>query len=406
MKYSIHIRAAVLTLAFALALILPTASYAAEPIKIGVLWGLSGYAAVYTKPAVEGMKMAVDEINARGGVLDRPLKLIVKKTKLKPGVAVKGARSLILKEKVNFLAGAISDAEALAVSEVARENEVLFLSGISQTAALTGEKGHRYVARTTTNTTVFGRSGAIFAKDKPWTTYYTIGPDHEYGHRVIEDFIDYLEKLKPGGEFVGEAWPKLGEGDFGSYITAIMEADPDVVISSLWGEDAIAFIKQAKTHDLFEEINYMNFAAGDLDVVSALEDEMPEGIYASAYYLPYFPATAANISFAKEYKKRRDEYAGNGALSGYNVIKFLAAAIEKAETTDTDEVIDALRGMTLNTPIGPITIREFDGQSTAPYMWGTTMHSPDYPFAILKNLMVIPGEEALRSEEEIMEARE
>ena len=405
MRHSIYIRSVTLILALTLILILPAASMAAKPIKIGAIWGLGGLAAVYTKPAVEGMKMAVDEINARGGVLDRPLKLIVRDTKLKPDVAVREARSLILKEDVDFLAGTISSAVALAISEVAKQNEVLFLCGISQTAALTGEKGHRYVARTTTNTTIFGRSGAIFAKDKPWRDYYTIGPDYEYGHRAIEDFVDYLNKLKPGVKVIGEAWPKFGERDFSSYITAIMEADPDAVISSLWGGDAIAFIRQAKPYGFFEKMNYMNYAAGDLDVVTALKDEMPEGIYASAYYLPYFPSTSANVSFAKEYKKRTEKYASNGSLSGYNVIKFLAAAIEKAGTTDTEKVIDALRGMTLDTPIGPITIREFDGQSTAPYMWGVTKHSPDYPFAILKNPVIIPGEKALRSEEEVMKAR-
>lgn len=394
-----------LTAILVLALLLPHAAYAAKPIKIGALWGLGGLAAVYTKPAVAGMEMAIDEINAKGGVLGRPLSLIVRDTQLKPDVALREARSLLFKEEVDFLAGTISSAVALAVSELAKENKVLFLCGISQTAALTEEKGHRYVVRTTTNTTTFARSAALFIQDKPFTKLYMMGPDYEYGHRGVEDTLDYLKKIRPDVKVIGEAWPKFGERDFSSYITAIIEAKPDLVISWIWGGDAIAFIRQAIPFGFFEKVKYLSVAAGDLDVAVPLKDEMPEGIYGSAYYLPYYPETKENLEFAKKYMDRTKEFASNGSLSGYNVVNFLAAAIKKAGSANTEKVIDAIRGLSLNTPIGPFKIRDFDGQSTAPYMWGITARSPKYPFATLKDIVVVPGEKVLKTKEEIMKAR-
>ena len=109
---------------------------AQEPIKIGVLYGLGGAAAPYTKPAVSGHEMAVDEINAKGGVLGRKLQLVVRDDQSKPDVGVREARDLILKEKVNFLSGIIHSGVALAVSEVAKEHKTIPLSPIAGIVAV------------------------------------------------------------------------------------------------------------------------------------------------------------------------------------------------------------------------------------------------------------------------------
>ncbi|WP_395715131.1 ABC transporter substrate-binding protein [Reyranella sp.] len=165
-----------------------------KPIKIGLLYSLSGMAAVYTKGTVIGHQIAAEEINAAGGLLGgRKIEYVIRDDKLKPGIAVEEFRRMVTRDQTDFVMGVISSGVALAVSEVAKEMKVLFVDTIAQTAALTEEQGHDYVVRLNTNTGVMGRTAALAAANGKWKTYYFIGPDYEYGHRMNADFWDYLK---------------------------------------------------------------------------------------------------------------------------------------------------------------------------------------------------------------------
>ena len=124
--------------------------------------------------------------------------------------------------------------------------KVLFVDTIAQTSALTEEQGHPYVVRTNTNSTIIGRTAALAAAKGPWKSFYFIGPDYEWGHVVNNDFWEFIQRKKQGVSKVGDLWPKLGERDFSSHITTILNAKPDAVFSSLWGGDLIAFIRAAR----------------------------------------------------------------------------------------------------------------------------------------------------------------
>lgn len=376
-----------------------------HPLKIGVIYGLGGAAAPYTKPAITGHEIAVAEINAKGGVLGRKLQLVVRDDQSKPDVGVREARDLILKEKVEFLMGVIHSGVALAISEVAKEYKTIYLNTIAKTAALTEEKGHRHVFRSASNTLIEGRAAAILMADKPFKRYAVIGPDYEYGHRMVDDFMSYLKKLKPDVQVVGEAWPKFGERDFTAHVNALLQAKPDMVYSSLWGGDAIAFIKQAKPYGFFGKTQYMNIAAGDLDVVVPLGAEAPEGIWGSSNYAFYHPDTPGNREFVAKYKAKTGDLPPSGAVFGYVGTYFLAEAIKKAKTAETEKVVDALEGLTIETPIGPLTMRAFDHQATKGQYWGRLKKSPQYPFLLMGDIQYIGGEKTLRPVEEIKALR-
>ena len=143
-----------------------------ETIKIGVIYGLGGASAPYTKPAITGHEIAVDEINAKGGLLGRKLQLVIRDDQSKPDVGVREARELIVKEKVDFLMGVIHSGVALGISEVAKEYKKIYLNTIAKTAALTEEKGHRYVFRSASNTVIEGRAAAILMAYR--LVYYVI----------------------------------------------------------------------------------------------------------------------------------------------------------------------------------------------------------------------------------------
>ena len=394
--------------AVALALVAtPAASAKKKPIKIGLLYALSGLAAVYTKGTVIGHRIAAEEINAKGGVLGRKIKFVVRDNKLKPGIAVKEFRRLVTKDKVDFVMGIISSGVALAVSQVAKEMKVLFVDTIAQTAALTGEQGHNYVIRTNTNSTVIGRTAALAASKREWKSYYFIGPDYEWGHRVNSDFWEFLQVKKAGVTKLGDLWPKLGERDYSAHITAMLNAKPDAVFSSLWGGDLIAFIKQASAYGFFDKIQYISTGGGDLDILKPLGKEMPDGIMATYFYA--FDNTPVkkeqNKKFIAEFQKRAGYLPKSGDIAGYVSTYIMAEAMENAGTAETEALVAALRGAKFDTLLGDIEIRKIDGQATFAYNAGYTYTHPDYPFKRLKDVTRAQGLEVLRTDEEVEKAR-
>ncbi len=379
-----------------------------KPVKIGLLYALSGLAAVYTKGTVIGHEIAAEEINAAGGVLDgRKIKFVTRDNKLKPGIAVKEFRRMVTRDKVDFVMGVISSGVALAVSQVAKEMKVLFVDTIAQTAALTGEQGHNYVIRTNTNSTVIGRTAALAASKQPWKKYYFIGPDYEWGHRVNADFWDFLRKKKDGVEKLGDLWPKLGERDYSAHITAMLNAKPDAVFSSLWGGDLIAFIKQASAYGFFDKIQYISTGGGDLDLLKPLGDDMPDGVLAT--YLYAFDTSpvkqAENKAFIAEFKKRAGYLPKSGDIIGYVSTYMMAEAMNKAGSADSDAIVKAMRGSKFETILGDVEVRKIDGQATFAYHAGFTYKNPKYPFKRLKDVTRAEGLEVLRTDMEVEEAR-
>jgi branched-chain amino acid transport system substrate-binding protein len=393
----------------ALVLVVTPALAEEKPIKIGLLYSLSGMAAVVTQGTVIGHEIAAEEINAKGGVLGRKIEYVVRDDKLKPGEAVKEFRRMVTRDNVDFVMGVISSGVALAVSEVAKEMKVLFVDSIAQTSALTEEQGHPYVVRTTTNSTIIGRTAALAAAKGRWKTYYFIGPDYEWGHVVNSDFWEFLQRKKEGVQKVGELWPKLGERDFSSHITTILNAKPDAVFSSLWGGDLIAFIKQANTYGFFNKVQFVSTGSGDLDILKPLGAEMPDGILATFLYafdLPVAGKEKQNEEFVVKFKERAGYEPKTGDVLGYVATYMVAEAIKRAGSTDTEALVKVLRGGNFNTLLGDVTIRDFDGQSTFGNNVGFTYTDPNYPFKRMKDITRAEGTEVLHTKEEVEKSRQ
>ena len=399
----------ILVTSFALVASPALAAKKKKPIKIGLLYALSGLAAVYTKGTIIGHEIAAEEINAKGGVLGRKITFVTRDNKLKPGIAVKEFRRMVTRDRVDFVMGIISSGVALAVSAVAKEMRVLFVDTIAQTSALTGEQGHPYVVRTNTNSTIIGRTAALAASKNPQLkTFYFIGPDYEWGHVVNSDFWNFLQTKREGVSKLGDLWPKLGERDFSSHITTMLSAKPDAVFSSLWGGDLIAFIKQAKAYGFFDKTQFISTGAGDLDILKPMGAEMPDGIMATFLYAfdrPIPGKETQNEEFVKKFKEKAGYEPKSGDIIGYVSTYMIAEAIEKAGTTETDKLAATLRGMSFDTVLGDATIRPFDGQATFGYHTGYTYTNPCYPFKRLKDVTRAEGNEVLRTEAEVMKAR-
>ena len=366
-----------------------------KPILVGFPMILSGGGALFGEPSVKGAEMMVKEINDKGGLLGRPVKLIVRDCGGTPEEATRVAREIILKEKVDFLVGGLTASQGLALSEVAKTEKILYIAPISKTTAMTDpDKLHPYVFRAAANTNTEGRSAAVFMAKNPWTRIATLGPDYEFGQMVTKAFVDWIKKIKPKVEIVHQGWPKLGETDYTPFIAPLLAAKPEACFMSLWGGHFVTFAKQAKPYGFFEKVHVIAAGeGGSPETAMALKDDLPLGITTNAYDVFYYPDTPEHKSYTQRIKEfTKQEYAPSWAITGYISVQFLAEAIKKANSTDTMKVIKALEGLTINTPIGKQTMRAKDHQATRGQVWGTTAKVPEYPFPILRPVEYIPAD--------------
>jgi branched-chain amino acid transport system substrate-binding protein len=384
----------------AAALMLPFAAQAQaqaqKPIRVGFPMILSGGGALFGEPTVRGAQMFVEETNAKGGVLGRPLELVVRDTKGNADEAVRVSRELILKDNVDFLVGTLTSAEGPAVSPIARENRIVFIAPITKTDMLTAPKNlHPYVFRTASTTTTEGRSGAeVMAQWKDVRRVATLGYDYAYGQDVTKSFVEHLKKLRPDIEIVDQQWPKLGEQDYTPFINAQMARKPDAVFSSLWGGGFLTFAQQARPVRYFESLNHRFIGAGEagsIETTKTMGADYPVGIWANSYDVFNWEAGPQShkdwIARLKTYTK--EEHPSSWPLVGYMAMQALAAGIERAKALDSDKVAKALLDISYETPLGKQTIRAKDHNANRGQFWGRMVKDPKYPFPVMTDITYV-----------------
>ena len=379
--------------------LLASGAFAADTIKLGGMLPLSGRASDLGIACKQGAELAVKEINAKGGVLGKKFELLMADSKANVQELVSLSKRYIQKDQVNFLFGVVSSGGSLAVAEVAKQEKVIFMDTVASTDTLTKEKWNRYTFRAGTCNSQEANSLALYAaqKHKNLTKFYNIGPDYEYGRTMWDLFKAKTKEANPKAEFVGEQWPKLFVPDYTPYINAILQAKPDAVFCSLWGGDLVAFIKQAKPYGVFEKMKWIIATGGDITVAKALGKDMPTGMIVDQRYYFHWPATKTNQDFVKAYRAEFNDYPSAWAAEGYDAVQFLAAAIGKAGSLETDKVIAALEGLTLELPRGKATLRKEDHQLSSDFMVGETVFEKEYPFAVVGKTEVFPADKVLYS---------
>lgn len=389
----------VLAAAVAAVALMPWGAHAASSIKIGFPIPLSGPTAVYGEPILKGAQMAVAEINAKGGVLGHKLELLPRDSKANADEAVRLSRELIIKDNVDFLLGTLTSAEAPAVSTVAKENKILFMSPSSKSVILTDAAHiHPYVFRLSSNTDVEGLAGATeMATFKGVKRIAAIAPDYAYGHDSINGFETALKKLAPGMQVVDTEWPKLGEPDFTAFINKMMSVKPDAVYCSLFAGDFVTFVKQATPLGLFKAVHNQFVDGGEVgtpDEAQALGADYPYGILANSYDPVIWGGAnepAAHKKFIADLLKfTHAKYASGWSVMGYEMVYALADGIKKANSTNSLKVSQALAGMTFDTPVGKRRFSTKSHETFAPEFWGVMTKDPKYPFAIIKDPTPLP----------------
>jgi branched-chain amino acid transport system substrate-binding protein len=377
----------------------------ARNIKVGIIDCYSGPAAVYGNDALNGFKLALEDINKKG-VLGGKIEFTTRDTKFKVDIALNMAKELVMREDVDVLVGTINSGAAMAVSEsVAKKEKVPFIVWISKSERITGENGHRYVFSTGENTAMAGKAGGVALSKKPWVRYWVAGDDYEYGHAIADAAWRNLKALKPDVEMIGQSWWKPGEPDLTPYITAILQAKPDAVIFCTGGRSMTNILKAVKATGMAEKVPIWIHTATDHAVLKPLGAEAPEGVMGTMDYHFYYPDIPSNREFVKRFEAAYGSPPGFPAFHGYITAQFIAKAFEKAGKIDKEKFIDALEGMKVESPVGEIEKRACDHQVVLPMYLGVTRKAPGKDYVISADIVTLTGDEVMPTCAEIMKER-
>ncbi len=334
----------------------------AQPIKLGELNSYKVFAA-FLEPYKLGMELARTEINAAGGILGRPLEIVIRDDGGTPGDAVRVAEELLTREGVAALTGTFASNVGLAVADFAKQRKTLFIAAEPLTDKIVLENGNRYTFRLRASTymqTAMLVPEALKANKARWAIVY---PNYEYGQSATDAFKKLLTEKQPGVQFVAEQAPALGRIDAGAVAQAIEDAKPDAIFSSLFGPDLAKFVREGNLRGLFKNRPVINLLGGEPEYLDPLKDETPEGWVVTGYPWQSI-ATPEHKTFLDAYQAKFKDYPRLGSVVGYTAIHSFAAAVKKAGSLDQEKMVEAMKGLSLSSPFGPITYRALDHQST------------------------------------------
>jgi branched-chain amino acid transport system substrate-binding protein len=341
----------------------PAIVHAQEPIRIGQIIPFTGFLGAIGEYGKQGATLAVEELNEKGGVLNRKLELITE-DEANPGVAVQKARKLIEKDHVVAIEGTVSSASGLAVGDEVQRAKILMINAGGNSDEIRSKRCHRYVFSTEgCNTQYVSAIGNWLIKERKISRWYFLTSDYAFGHDLLRVARGLLTANK--GTEVGSDLAPTGTTDFSQYITKMKAAKPDLVFHNLAGADVTNFLKQ--------------YAEAGMTL------EVAGGVIDSAYAWPvgeslrgHFPIiwwhelnTPASRAWAARYIKRWGRPPDNQAYGDYVAVHSIAQAIDKAKSTEGAKLVQALEGHTLTASMDglkgrPLTFRAWDHQLLQP----------------------------------------
>jgi len=342
---------------------LATPSYAADTIKIGDLNSYKNLPA-FTGPYKKGLELALDEINAKGGVMGKKLELISRDDQGKPGEAVKIADELFSREGVVMITGSLFSHIGLALASYAGEKKRVYLAAEPLADALVWAKGNRYTFRLRPSTymqaAMLAEVAAANPNAKRWAT---IAPNYAYGKDAVAAFKKVLKAKRPDVEFVTEQWPGLFKINAGAETQAIEAAKPDAIYNVTFGSDLAKFAREGSLRGLFDNRLVLGLLSGEPEYLDPLKGDAPDGWVVTGY--PWYGIDKpSHQAFVAAYDAKFKDYPRVGSLVGYNTMLSIAAALKIAGSADTEKLVAAFEGLDVDTPVGKIHYRKIDHQST------------------------------------------
>lgn len=340
---------------------------AEDTIKIGEINSYKSQP-VFTDGYKKGMQLAIDQINAAGGVAGRKLELITRDDNANPGEAIRQAEDLVAREKVDILAGAFYAHIGTALTDYAKQKKRFMLITEALSDNIVWSAGNHYTFRLDASTYMLVASlvdDAVKLKKKRWALIY---PNYEFGTSAANVFKKLMKERQPDVEFVTEQAPPFGKIDAGSVVQALSDAKPEGTFNALFGTDLAQFVREGTTRGfLGENMPVFSIITGQPEYLEPLRDEVPKNWVVTGY--PWYSIkTPEHLAFLTEYQKKYGkENLRFGSIIGYSTIKAIAAGVAAAGgKTDAESMIKAFEGLDFDTPDGKTSFRKIDHQAT----WG------------------------------------
>jgi len=324
---------------------------------IACMYPMTGRSASYGRDSIVAIRMALQELARDPQSPD--LRVIVDDSRSKASFAVRMAEDFLQNDDADILCGIVSSGVGMAVSRLARQKQVILIGTDHASSRATLEEGHDYYFRVSSDTWISHAAGARYLKELQketgWRKLAFLGPDYEYGRVAWRDLQQALALEGVRFEQTGTYWPRLYEPDYSLYIQSLLENPPDILVVGLWGGDFTAFIEQARTTRLFEQMRVANFdTGGDYETLVALGSEPPPGLILSARHHVNWPDTDRNRQFVQDFHELSGRYPSYSAQGAWSGMMAIARAIRLAgDVSDTRAVITALEGLEVPLPKDP-----------------------------------------------------
>lgn len=383
-----------ITFLILLVLIIPSIGNAAEPIAMLALDPLSGVMKDIGDRYQLGIRFAVEEINAAGGVLGRPIKMFYDDSQLKPDVAARKVSRYVTEEKVKFIMTGTGTHVAKAMSQVAEKEKIIMLNYGAAGDELTGKDFSPYHFRVALSTGQQSGALAAYFAGTPFKRYYILCQDYAFGHDVANAFKKAMNKFKPDWQLVGEDYHPVGTKDMGPYVSKIISSGAEVLITGNWGADLLVLLKQGA--DLGLKAKVGSYYLTDTNALPAIGNAAVGNITVEIYMLT--EDTPQNKAFIERWTKRKIDpnhpYPAWLIGKSYQAFMFMIEAIKKAKSTKAEDVIKAWEGMSYDGLVGRMTMRACDHQVITPISVAEVIPGPNpyYNFPFVGKPTMIPAE--------------
>jgi branched-chain amino acid transport system substrate-binding protein len=354
------------------------ASSAGAPVTIGVATTLSGAFGSYGTAGLDGIKLAVQNINSQGGLLGRPVNVAAGDDQVDPATGETVTRNLILHDHVAALFGSVSSAVGAAQEQLAGQYKVPIFFHLANDVGLTTTTFNQYAFEFSPNTDMEPAAAALyFAKviGRGPARIATITPDYSFGLDTVSAFLADLKKDGVTYTVTDQQAPALGASSFTAQIAAILATSPQYVFAGQYGADLVTLTKQGLGLGLFSKAKVGGMY--DLQVLQALGAQAPAGAIAWDRDPFWTDDSSVMQKFVSAYKAAYHTYPSEFAIIGYSAVQAWAWAVKQTGSFDAGKVSAELGGATVPTIRGNITIRSCDHQTEVPEWVGTIAAAPN-----------------------------
>jgi len=329
------------------------------PIKIALIPPTSGALAQFGTDATQAWKTAVRLANEAGGVDGREVELIVKETDTDPATTLRAAREAVTQDGAQFIGAVMTSPENAALNAQLESLNAMSFNALGKDDALVGEQCSPYAVHVVQTSSMDINALAESISEMPGEKWAIQAVDYSTGHSAAETFKAAAEEA--GKEIVLEQYAPLDTTDFGSYISKLKNSDADAVFAVEYGADGIAFVQQADQFNLDQQLDtVLGFNMVSEPLFETLGDTIV-GYYNNVGY-----DVNADNELNKEFVEAYTEDHGSAPYyvpaDNFLAAETLFAGIEEAGSTDPAEVSEALRGLTFDSIVGEVTVREDDMQ--------------------------------------------